>query len=132
FWVCLLGEGSAFLVFEALGSVSSYADALVVFGERAFDAWQLVKRGAVKKYMFKPSGRVCWVVVGVGGEYLILDAAPYCGCMDFYEHVIDGDAYACKHLIAQRLAVLYGRFCVVEEEDALYSTLMEEWKWTVK
>lgn len=98
------------------------------FGARFTAAWRLVCEGKVKKYVFKPSGRVQWIVVGNSRDYLIYEAAPYCHCEDFYIHVISGKARACKHLIAQRLASQLGLYSVVEESDENYGRLFEEWR----
>ena len=58
----------------------------------------------VKRYLFKPSGRELWVIVGESREYLILPHAPYCSCDDYYYAVMDGKAMLCQHLIAYRIA----------------------------
>ncbi len=98
------------------------------FGARFTAALRLVRRGCVKKYVFKPSGRVRWIVVGNEREYLIYDRAPYCHCDDFYLSVMNGSAKACKHLIAQRLASQLGLYEVEEESDEKYVRLLEEWR----
>jgi len=100
------------------------------FGARFTAAWRLVKEGRVKKYVFKPSGRTQWIVVGNEGDYLMYEASGYCHCMDFYTSIMEGEAKACKHLIAQRLASQLGLYAVVEEEDENYESLMEEWRRT--
>jgi len=99
-----------------------------VFGARFTAAWKLVKEGRVKKYVFKPSGKVQWIVVGNEGDYLVYEASGYCHCKDFYISIMEGTAKACKHLMAQRLASQLGLYTVVEEGDENYETLMEEWR----
>jgi predicted nucleic acid-binding Zn finger protein len=47
-----------------------------------------LKENRVKKYTFKPSGRVVWVVVGKERDYLIMPDAEFCSCDDFYFRVI--------------------------------------------
>jgi len=101
-----------------------------VFGERFHRAWQLVKEERVKRYVFKPSERVQWVVVGKEREYLIYPAVAYCQCADSWFAVRDGEAQACAHLIAQRIASKLGLFDVVEAEDQLFDTFMKEWRQT--
>jgi predicted nucleic acid-binding Zn finger protein len=98
------------------------------FGARFTAAWRLVKEGRVKKYVFKPSGKVQWIVVGREGDYLIYEASGYCYCQDFYMSIMEGVAKACKHLIAQRLASELGLYTVVWESDENYEGLMEEWR----
>jgi len=98
------------------------------FGSRFLNAWGAVKEGRVKKYIFKPSGRIVWIVVGRRRDYLIMPAANFCSCDDFYYNVIDKKAYLCYHLIAQRLAESLGLYDIIEEEDSFYDVLMREWK----
>jgi predicted nucleic acid-binding Zn finger protein len=97
------------------------------FGARFTAAWKLVKEGRVKKYVFKPSGKAQWIVVGRERDYLIYEASGYCHCKDSYMSIMEGKAKACKHLIAQKLACELGLYEVVEEEDEKYGSLMEEW-----
>lgn len=99
-----------------------------VFGARFSSAWKIARQGRVKKYVFRPSGRVQWVVVGNARDYLVYEQAPYCSCDDFYMSVIDGEAKACKHLIAQKLAFELGLYEVIEEEDERYFELLQEWR----
>ena len=98
------------------------------FGSRFLNAWKAVNDKRVKKYVFKPSGRVVWIVVGRKKDYLIMPAAGYCSCDDFYYHVMDEKAHLCYHLIAQRLAESLRLYDTIEEEDAFYDILMREWK----
>jgi len=96
------------------------------FGQRLVSALEALREKRVKKYVFKPSGRVVWVVVGREREYLVLPKAPFCSCEDFYFRVIDGEARLCYHVIAQRLGGCLNWFEVVEEEGEDYEVLMEE------
>jgi len=99
-----------------------------VFSERFINAWGLVEEGRIKRYVFKPSGRIVWIVVGRGGEYLVLPASGYCSCNDFYFRVIDGKAGVCYHLIGQRLAEALCAFSEVSEGDEFFNGLMAEWR----
>ena len=101
---------------------------LSTFKDRFERAWRLVTERRIKRYVFHPSGRVVWIAVGQGGEYLILPAAGYCGCSDFYFRVVDGEAGVCYHLLAMKLADALDSFDVIDEEDEAYGLLMEEWK----
>lgn len=98
------------------------------FGERFDRAWRLVEEGRVKRYVFEPSGRTVWVVVGRRGEYQILPSTGYCSCDDFYFRVVDGDTGVCYHLIGQRLAEALGAYEEVREGDEFYDALMAEWR----
>ncbi|RLI08344.1 hypothetical protein DRO42_06530 [Candidatus Bathyarchaeota archaeon] len=98
------------------------------FGDRFEKAWRLVEERRVKLYVFEPSGRTAWIVVGRGGEYQILPASGYCSCNDFYYRVVDGGAGVCYHLIGQRLADALGAYDEVHEGDEFFDALMAEWR----
>jgi len=98
------------------------------FGSRFKKAWNTIQEERVKKYIFSPSGRIVWVVVGREREYQIMPEAGFCSCDDFYFRVMDREANICYHLIAQRIADRLELFDKIEEEDRLYDCLMEEWK----
>ena len=98
------------------------------FGLRFNKAWETLKEERVKKYIFSPSNRIVWIVIGREREYQIMPAAGFCSCDDFYFRVMDQETDLCYHLIAQKIADSLGRFDKIEEEDRLYDFLMEEWK----
>jgi predicted nucleic acid-binding Zn finger protein len=98
------------------------------FGQRFTKAWKTVEGKRVKKYVFKPSKRVVWIVVGKGRDYLIIPAADFCTCDDFYFRVMDRQIHLCYHLIAQKLAETLESYDLYEEEDKLYEVLMKEWR----
>ena len=97
-------------------------------GSRFTKAWEAVQEERVKKYVFSPSNRIVWIVVGREREYQIMPAAAFCSCDDFYFRVMDREANICYHLIAQKLAEALELYDKIEEEDILYNCLMEEWK----
>jgi len=99
----------------------------LTFGPRFNKAWETLKEGRVKKYVFNPSGKTVWIVVGRERDYLILPAADFCSCDDFYFRVMDRQVHLCYHLLAQKIAEALGWYDIVEENDELYETLMEEW-----
>lgn len=98
------------------------------FGQRFAKAWETAKDKRVKKYVFKPSNRIVWIVVGKERDYLIMPAVDFCTCDDFYFRVMDRQIHLCYHLIAQKLAETLESYDSYEEEDRLYSVLMKEWK----
>jgi len=98
------------------------------FGHRFLKAWEAVKGRNVKKYHFKPSGRTVWIVVGRERDYLVMPAADFCSCDDFYYRVMDGEAHLCYHLIAQKITESLGWYDLIEDNDDLYDILMREWK----
>ena len=98
-------------------------------GERFNKAWRLVEEGRVKKYVFEPSGRIVWIVVGRESEYQVLPESGYCDCSDFYFRVVDGEAGLCYHLMSQRLADALDSYDDVRESDEFYEQLMTEWRY---
>ena len=98
------------------------------FGQRFTKAFEALNEGRVKKYVFKPSGRVVWIVVGKERDYLLLPEVEFCTCDDFYFRVLDKKIHLCYHLIAQKLAKNLDWFELVKEHDELYDSLMGEWK----
>jgi predicted nucleic acid-binding Zn finger protein len=101
---------------------------LTVFGQRFTRAWEAIADKRVKKYVFKPSNRVVWIVVGKGRDYLIMPAVDFCTCNDFYFRVMNRQIHLCYHLIGQKLAEALKRYDSYEEDDELYDALMNDWK----
>ena len=99
-----------------------------IFGKRFDNAYKALKEGRVKKYCFKPSGRIVWIVVGKERDYEVIPEVDFCMCDDFYFRVIDHEVYLCYHLIAQKLADALGEYEEIEASDQIYGTLMEEWR----
>jgi len=99
-----------------------------LFGQRFTKALDTLKENRVKKYIFKPSGRVVWIVVGRERDYLIMPEAEFCTCDDFYFRVLDRKVHMCYHLFAQKIAQNLGWFEMIEENDECYDMLMNEWK----
>jgi predicted nucleic acid-binding Zn finger protein len=99
-----------------------------LFSQRFTKALDALKENRVKKYVFKPSGRTVWIVIGRERDYLIMPEAEFCMCDDFYFRVLDRKIHLCYHLIAQKIARNLGWYEIIEENDELYDTLMNEWK----
>lgn len=95
-----------------------------VFGPRLQRALEILHVKQVVKYVFQPSGRVQWLVEGIESDYMIYDKTPFCSCQDFYVSVINGEAEACKHLIAQKMAEVTGWYRVVTKLDSLFNRLI--------
>ncbi len=104
----------------------------IAFGKRFENALQALKKWRVKRYMFKPSQRVVWIVVGRERDYQIIPGADFCTCDDFYFRVVDREVHLCYHLIAQKLAEALGEYDTIEEYDDLYETLMREWRQSIR
>jgi len=101
---------------------------LEIFGQRFTRAFEALKENRVKKYVFKPSGKTVWIVVGRERDYLIMPEAEFCTCDDFYFRVLDREVHLCYHLIAQKLAKNLDWYEAIDEHDELYESLMNEWK----
>jgi len=102
------------------------------FGNRFKNAEKALEEMAVKKYVFEPSSRIVWIVVGKGKDYQVLPNANFCSCDDFYFHVINKTATLCYHIIAQKLSDALGRYELFTETDEMYEPLMEEWRFMKK
>jgi len=98
------------------------------FGQRFTKAFEALKESRVKRYVFKPSGKTVWIVVGKERDYLIMPEAEFCPCDDFYFRVLDREVHLCYHLIAQKLAKNLEWYEAIEEHDEIYDSLMTEWK----
>ncbi len=98
------------------------------FGQRFTRAFEALKENRVKKYVFKPSGKTIWIVVGKERDYLIIPQAEFCTCDDFYFRVLDRQVHLCYHLIAQKIANALDWYETIEERDELHDSLMAEWK----
>lgn len=98
------------------------------FGKRLENALQALAEKRVKRYLFKPSQRVIWIVVGKERDYQIIPGAEFCTCDDFYFRVMDQEVHLCYHLIAQRLAEALDDYDTIEEYDGLYEALMRDWR----
>lgn len=99
-----------------------------IFGQRFTKAFEALKENRVKKYIFKPGGRIVWIVVGRERDYLIMPEVDFCTCDDFYFRVLDRQVHMCYHLITQKLAKNLDWYDTIEEHDELYDSLMNEWK----
>src|SRR3990170_1940610 len=60
-----------------------------LFGQRFTKALDALKENRVKKYVFKPSIRTVWIVIGKERDYLIMAEAEFCMCDDFYETLMN-------------------------------------------
>ena len=98
----------------------------LAFGSRFDRALEALRERRIKKYVFKPSGRTVWIVVGKRRDYLVMPDAEFCSCEDFYFKFDKG--HLCYHIIAQKLAEATDRFDLIEDNDSFYDVLIKEWK----
>ncbi len=113
-------------------SGKNLTDLYDLFGQRFTKALEALKENRIKKYYFRPSNRVVWIVVGRERDYLLMPEAEFCMCDDFYFRVLDRRIHLCYHLIAQKIARNLGWFENLDERDELYDSLMKEWKTPAK
>jgi predicted nucleic acid-binding Zn finger protein len=100
---------------------------------KTFDeALQLVYAKRVKKYIFKPSCRVLWVVSGRKDEYQVIPEANFCSCNDFYFRVVGGKKKLCYHLIAQKIAEALKIYEEKKLTNGEYEKMMEKWRGKIK
>ncbi|MEN3035897.1 MAG: hypothetical protein ABC588_00845 [Candidatus Methanosuratincola petrocarbonis] len=91
-------------------------------------AMEAVEKYAVKRYVFKPSMRTIWIVVGKEREYQVIPRI-FCQCDDFYINVvIKRKTRACYHMLAQAIAEERGIFESYELLDSDFIRLNKEWK----
>ena len=98
----------------------------LAFGSRFDRALEALRERRIKKYVFKPSGRTVWIVVGKRRDYLVMPDAEFCSCEDFYFKFDKG--HLCYHIIAQKLAEATDQFDLIEDDDRFYDVLIKEWK----
>jgi len=98
------------------------------FSKRFENAMNLIDNRRVKKYMFKPSNRTIWTVLGRKGEYQVIPETNFCNCDDYYFRVIDREKTLCYHIIAQKFAEALGRYKLRKLPDKAYSSITEKWK----
>lgn len=97
-----------------------------VYGLRFERAIKAVVQHNVYKYVFRPSGRVLWIVVGRQKDYLIYPDM-YCSCSDFYlNSVVRKKVDACYHILARILAEFLGFYDVLYASDDEYVSLFNE------
>jgi len=98
------------------------------FGERFTNGWELARSRKVRRYEFRPSGRVLWVVEGRTSEYQVMPDIPFCYCDDYYFRVMDKKRGLCYHIIAQRIAEALNKFERIAENDSQYSKITDRWR----
>jgi len=98
------------------------------FNNRFWRALRKILEKGVKKYIFKPSNRIVWIVLGNRRDYLIISDL-YCTCDDFYmKVVIKKTAKMCYHLLSKILADYLDYYEEINVEDERFNELMKDWK----
>ena len=97
-------------------------------GDRFWKALQAVAKDLVKRYIFEPSNKEAWIVVGKSRDYRVLSEV-YCDCEDFYINVIvKRKADLCYHILAQILAQALETYSEIRVDDMRYDSLRNEWE----
>mgnify|MGYP005831076091 CR=1 FL=1 len=98
------------------------------FGERFWRGLKAAVDGQIKKYIFLPSNRIEWIMVGKKRDYLIISEF-YCSCEDFYINVVlRRSVKYCYHILAKKLAEALKSFEEIKVEDTKYERFMCEWR----
>lgn len=74
---------------------------------------------SVNKLVFRPSGRVLWIVVGKDNEHWADPDLKFCTCKDFYFKALSGGP-ECYHLKSVRHAIEESKHAIVEFSDDEY------------
>jgi predicted nucleic acid-binding Zn finger protein len=98
------------------------------FGERFTNGWELANSRKVRRYEFRPSGRVVWVVQGRKSVYQVMPDIPFCYCDDYYFRVMDKKRGLCYHIIAQHIAEALNKFEKISKKDSQYSSITDRWR----
>jgi len=107
---------------------SQRAELAEQFADRFKNALELVEKRKVKRFRFRPSGRVIWAVKGRKGVYQVIPETNFCNCDDYYFRVMDGKRALCYHIIAQKIASALGRFETSELKDTQYARITQQWR----
>jgi len=98
------------------------------YGELFWRAIKAVEEKRVKKYVFKPSEKSLWIVIGKTRKYLVIPDF-YCSCDDFYFNVVTRKKrQICYHILARKLAEALNLYQVVKLEDDLFRDVLDEIK----
>ena len=99
-----------------------------MFGERFTNGWELANANKVRRYEFKPSGRIVWAVQGRKSSYQVIPDIPFCYCDDYYFRVMDKKRGLCYHIIAQHIAEALKKFEQISKKDSQYSNITARWR----
>lgn len=98
------------------------------FRKRYDNAINLVDKKRIKKYIFKPSRRILWVVEGRKKEYQIFPETNFCSCDDYYFRVMKFEKDLCYHLVAQNIAEALDKFITIEMSDSEYASITKKFR----
>lgn len=102
-------------------------DLKIHYGERFSRGYETVLEKRVMKYVFNPSNRIVWIVLGKTRDYLQI-GTRFCNCDDFFRNVINEKSEICYHLLARLLAESLNAYKTYDVSDERYDTFMKEWR----
>lgn len=98
------------------------------YGKLFWRAIKAIEEKRIMKYIFKPSGKYLWVVVGKTRKYLVIPDF-YCSCDDFYFNVVTRrKRQLCYHILARKIAEILGLYETIYVSDTFYKNLLDEIK----
>jgi len=97
------------------------------FGDRLQKALEIIAEKGVKKYIFRPTGIIRWIIIGHERNYLTIEHS-FCSCQDFlYRALLKQDTPSCYHLLAREIADRINKYETIEVDDNLYESYMDQW-----
>ncbi|MBN1330729.1 MAG: hypothetical protein JXA54_14755 [Candidatus Heimdallarchaeota archaeon] len=98
-----------------------------IFGDRLQKALEIITEKRVKKYLFRPSGIIRWIIIGHERTYLTIEHS-FCSCQDFlYRALLKQDTPSCYHLLAREIADRINKYETIEIDDKLFESYMDQW-----
>ena len=95
-------------------------------GKRFERAISLLGEKKVKKYVFKPSENVFWIVKGRINDYLAIEEL-FCSCKDFQiRHILRDEVESCYHLLAVKIAKEHNYYQVEKKADDELSSFLNQ------
>ena len=86
---------------------------------------RLIKNGSVEKHVFKPSGKVVWLVQS-NATHLIIPTSGFCSCLGFFFNLMRGKSTPCAHLVVQKYCEKNEKYKLVEHKDSEYDPLIQQ------
>ena len=95
-------------------------------GKRFEKAIAILAEKKVKKYVFKPSENVFWIITGRLNDYLAIEEL-FCSCKDFQiRHLIRDEVDSCYHLLAVKIAIEHNFYQIEQKDDDELDTFLEK------
>jgi predicted nucleic acid-binding Zn finger protein len=119
-----------FLIYDKLQKKKVIDDDFIEYIEKLFPTksitiLEVVNRG-MAKYIYKPSHRIVWTVMGREKEHLIYPKL-YCSCIDFYKEVVlNRNKQYCKHIIAQVICETLKNYREIELDDVEFKNRIKD------